>query len=96
MLDGASVLFEVFAVVRTESFTNWQKEQFYELSNLKSNGIIFKTNRVNNIVDLEAEDLLFGDILLIAMDKIMPADLLLIEVNEIKIDESSLTGESKP
>ena len=96
-LDGASVLFAVFVVVTVESFTNYQKEKkFYELNNLKNTGTFFKTIRNKNIVDLKAEDLLVGDIILISMGEIMPADLLLIEGNEIKIDESSLTGESKP
>ena len=66
------------------------------MNNLKSSGTFFKTVRGSNIVDLKAEELLVGDILLITMGEIMPADLLLIEGNEIKIDESSLTGESKP
>ena len=92
-LDGESVLFEVFSV---ESFTNWQKEQFNKLSNLKGSGSFFKTIRDNNTVDLTAEDLFVGDILLITMEEIMAADLLLIGGNEIKIDISSLTGESKP
>ena len=96
-LDGASVLFAVFVVVSVESFTNWQKEQkFYELNNLKNMGTAFKTIRDKNIVDLKAEDLLVGDVILISMGEVMPADLLLIEGNGIKIDESSLTGESKP
>ena len=96
-LDGASVLFAVFVVVSVESFTNWQKERkFYELNNLKNAGTVFKTIRNKNIVDLKAEDLLVGDIIIISMGEIMPADLLLIEGNELKIDESSLTGESKP
>ena len=95
-LDGASVLFAVFVVVSVESFTNWQKEKkFYELNNLKNTGTFFKTMREKNIVDLKAEDLLVGDVVLITMGEIMPADLLLIEGNGIKIDESSLTGESK-
>jgi len=58
--------------------------------------VIMNLYRNKNIVDLKAEDLLVGDIILISMGEIMPADLLLIEGNEIKIDESSLTGESKP
>ena len=96
-LDGASVLFAVFVVVTVESFTNWQKEKkFYDLNKLKNTGTFFKTIRDKNIVDLKADDLLVGDIVLISMGEIMPADLLLIEGNGIKIDESSLTGESKP
>ena len=63
---------------------------------MKNTGTFFKTIRDKNIVDLKADDLLVGDIVLISMGEIMPADLLLIEGNGIKIDESSLTGESKP
>ena len=96
-LDGASVLFAVFVVVSVESFTNWQKEKkFYKLKHLKNKGTVFKTIRDKNIVDLKAEELLVGDVVLITMGEVMPADLLLIEGNGIKIDESSLTGESKP
>ena len=95
-LDGASVLFAVFVVVTVESFTNWQKEKkFYDLNNLKNKETFFKTIRDKNIVNLKADDLLVGDIILISAGEIMPADLLLIEGNGIKIDESSLTGESK-
>ena len=95
-LDGASVLFAVFVVVSVESFTNYQKEKkFYELNNLKNAGTLFKTIRDKNIVDLKAEDLLVGDIILISGGETMPADCLLLEGNGIKIDESSLTGESK-
>ena len=54
-LDGESVLFAVFVVVNIEFFTNWQKEQFYELSNIKSSRTFFKAIRINNIVDLKAD-----------------------------------------
>ena len=95
-LDGASVLFAVFVVVSVESFTNWQKEKkFYELNNLKNAGTVFKTIRDKNIKDLKADDLLVGDIILISSGETIPADCLLLEGNGIKIDESSLTGESK-
>ena len=95
-LDGASVLFAVFVVVSVESFTNWQKERkFYELNNLKNAGTVFKTVRDKNIKDLKADALLVGDIIYITSGETMPADCLLLEGNGIKIDESSLTGESK-
>ena len=95
-LDGASVLFAVFVVVSVESFTNYQKEKkFYELNNLKNAGTVYKTIRGKIIKDLKAEELLVGDIILISGGETMPADCLLLEGNGIKIDESSLTGESK-
>ena len=95
-LDGASVLFAVFIVVLVESFTNWEKEKkFFELNNLKNTTISFKTIRNKAKVNIKSEDLLVGDIIFISLGEVIPADLLVIESNGIKIDESSLTGESK-
>jgi len=95
--DGASVLFAVFVVVSVESFTNWQKEKkFYELNNLKNTATFFKTIRNNQKVNVKSEDLLVGDVIYISLGDVIPADLLVIKSNGIKIDESSLTGESKP
>ena len=95
--DGASVLFAVFVVVSVESFTNWQKEKkFYELNNLKNTATYFKTIRNNQKVNVKSEDLLVGDVIYISLGDVIPADLLVIKSNGIKIDESSLTGESKP
>ena len=96
-LDGASVLFAVFVVVTVESFTNWQKEKkFFELNNLKNVTTYFKTLRNNIKQDIKSEDLLVGDIIFISMGESIPADLLVIESNGIKIDENTLTGESRP
>ena len=96
-LDGASVLFAVFVVVTVESFTNWQKEKkFFELNNLKKIANFFKVIRNKSKQDIKSEDLLVGDIIFISMGDTIPADLLLIESNKIKIDESNLTGESVP
>ena len=96
-LDGASVLFAVFVVVTVESFTNWQKEKkFYELNNLKNITTYFKTLRNNVKQNIKSEDLLVGDIIFISMGDTIPADLLIIESNGIKIDETNLTGESRP
>ena len=96
-LDGASVLFAVFVVVTVESFTNWQKEKkFFELNNLKNVATYYKTIRNKVKQDTKSEDLLVGDIIYISTGDSIPADLLLIESNGIKIDENALTGESRP
>ena len=96
-LDGASVLFAVFVVVLVESFTNWEKEKkFYELNNLKNIATFYKTLRNKKIENTKSEDLQVGDIIFISMGDTIPADLLVIESNNLKIDENSLTGESHP
>ena len=94
-VDGASVLFAVIVVVSVESFTNWQKEKkFFELNNLKNTTVFFKTIRKKDKVNINSEDLLVGDVICISLGDVIPADLLVLESNGLKIDESSLTGES--
>ena len=96
-LDGASVLFAVFVVVTVESFTNWQKEKkFYELNNLKNITTYYKVIRNKVKQNIKSDDLLVGDIIFFSMGDTIPADLLIIESNGIKIDETNLTGESRP
>ena len=52
--------------------------------------------RGNKIIDIPAEDLVVGDIVILEEGRTVPADLRLIKSFAIKADESSLTGESVP
>ncbi|MCC7552914.1 MAG: calcium-translocating P-type ATPase, PMCA-type [Methanobacteriaceae archaeon] len=52
--------------------------------------------REDELLEISGNELTIGDIVNIEEGDKVPADLLLIEVNELRIDESALTGESKP
>ena len=94
-IDGTSVFCAVFTVVFVESFTNWKKEKkFYELNSLRNSTTTFKVIRNGKKENLISDELLVGDIIFISTGDIIPADLLVIESSGMKIDESSLTGES--
>ena len=94
-IDGTSVFCAVFTVVFVESFTNWKKEKkFFELNSLRNSTTTFKVIRNGKKINLKSDELLVGDIIFISIGDIIPADLLTIESSGIKIDESSLTGES--
>ncbi len=47
-------------------------------------------------LELSAEDLVPGDIIVLNEGDRVPADGRLIEAKELKVDNSSLTGESEP
>lgn len=53
-------------------------------------------NRNGRTIKIKTEDLVVGDIVLLEAGDIVPADLRLIESKSLKIEESSLTGESLP
>ena len=52
--------------------------------------------REGQLVELKAEELVPGDIVILEEGRTIPADLRLIESINLKTDESSLTGESLP
>ncbi len=46
--------------------------------------------------DLSARDLVVGDICLLQLGDVVPADLRLLELNELTVDEATLSGEPYP
>lgn len=52
--------------------------------------------RDNKVIEIDAEDLVVGDVVLIEAGKQIPADLELLESADLQIDEKTLTGESVP
>lgn len=64
------------------------------LKNLSSPKAIVK--RDGKIIEINSEDLVLGDVVILETGRIIPADLRLIESINLKIDESTLTGESTP
>ena len=94
-LDGISIIIAVVVVVLVGSITNYQKEKkFHSLNDLEKKSA--KYNVIRNGVNQYAisEELLVGDLVKINYGEILPAAMILIEGNGLKIDESSLTGES--
>ncbi|HZI24836.1 MAG TPA: HAD-IC family P-type ATPase, partial [Chryseolinea sp.] len=53
-----------------------------------------KVRRDNHTADIPAADLVTGDVVLLEAGNIIPADVRFIETHSLKVDESSLTGES--
>ena len=53
-----------------------------------------KVLRDNKVHTINIEDLVVGDVVMLKIGDSVPADMILVDSNNLKVDESSLTGES--
>ncbi|KAM8814660.1 plasma membrane calcium-transporting ATPase 4 isoform 2-T3 [Rhynchonycteris naso] len=94
-IEGAAILFSVIIVVLVTAFNDWSKEkQFRGLQNRIEMEQKFSIIRNGHIIQLPVSEIVVGDIAQIKYGDLLPADGILIQGNDLKIDESSLTGES--
>nr|XP_033776998.1 plasma membrane calcium-transporting ATPase 3 isoform X3 [Geotrypetes seraphini] len=94
-IEGAAILLSVVCVVLVTAFNDWSKEkQFRGLQSRIEQEQRFCVIRNAQVIQIPVADLLVGDIAQIKYGDLLPADGVLIQGNDLKIDESSLTGES--
>ena len=93
LFEGGIILFIVFlnatlGVVQENKAEN-------ALESLKKQAEPFAmVVREGKTLNIRAEDIVVGDVVLLFTGNIIPADLRLIETHNFRVDESSLTGES--
>ena len=77
------------------AFNDWTKErQFRGLQSKIELDQKFNVVRENTVKQIPIKDIVVGDICQIKYGDLLPADGLVVQSNDLKIDESSLTGES--
>lgn len=89
----------IYGVVLVNAFMGFFQEDkaLKSLENLtKSITVQAHIIRDNNVMIVNAQELVPGDLVIIRSGEKVPADLRLIQVHDLKIDESALTGESVP
>ncbi|XP_042590158.1 plasma membrane calcium-transporting ATPase 3-like isoform X4 [Cyprinus carpio] len=94
-IEGAAILFSVIIVVLVTAFNDWSKEkQFRGLQSRIEQEQKFTVIRKGQVIQIPVSEIVVGDIAQIKYGDLLPADGILIQGNDLKIDESSLTGES--
>ncbi|XP_056311726.1 plasma membrane calcium-transporting ATPase 1a isoform X3 [Danio aesculapii] len=94
-IEGAAILLSVVCVVLVTAFNDWSKEkQFRGLQSRIEQEQKFTVVRGGQVIQIHVAEIVVGDIAQIKYGDLLPADGVLIQGNDLKIDESSLTGES--
>ncbi|KAI4475264.1 hypothetical protein M0802_015223 [Mischocyttarus mexicanus] len=94
-IEGLAILISVIVVVIVTAFNDYSKErQFRGLQNRIEGEHKFSVIRQGEVKQISVSDIVVGDICQIKYGDLLPADGILIQSNDLKVDESSLTGES--
>jgi len=94
-IEGVAIMMAVCIVVLVTAANDWSKERkFRGLQERISREQHVDALRDGEINPLNVADILVGDIVLVKYGDQVPADGLIIQCNDLKIDESSMTGES--
>ncbi|MPC18042.1 Plasma membrane calcium-transporting ATPase 3 [Portunus trituberculatus] len=94
-IEGVAILISVAVVVFVTAFNDYTKEkQFRGLQSRIEGEHKFSVIRGGEVQQIGVGDIVVGDICQIKYGDLLPTDGILLQSNDLKIDESSLTGES--
>ncbi|XP_066997288.2 plasma membrane calcium-transporting ATPase 2 isoform X4 [Anabrus simplex] len=94
-IEGLAILISVIVVVLVTAFNDYTKErQFRGLQSRIEGEHKFSVIRAGEVKQISVGDIVVGDICQVKYGDLLPADGILIQSNDLKVDESSLTGES--
>ncbi len=94
VLESAFIFFAVFLSAFFSAYLEWKgAKAVEELRRFSSLSAVVV--REGKEVEVKAEDVVVGDVIVLKDGMVVPADAVLIE-GSLKVDESSLTGESEP
>jgi Ca2+ transporting ATPase len=94
-IEGVAIFVAVFVVVFVTAFNDWRKErQFRGLQERIEKDNLSSVIRDGEVKQIHVKDLVVGDVCCIKYGDLIPADGVVIQSSDLKVDESSLTGES--
>ncbi|XP_035206395.1 plasma membrane calcium-transporting ATPase 1-like, partial [Stegodyphus dumicola] len=94
-IEGVAILVSVVIVVLVTAFNDYTKErQFRGLQNRIEHEHKFSVIRGGEVMQIPVSDIVVGDICQVKYGDLLPSDGIIIQSNDLKVDESSLTGES--
>ena len=92
--DGSAILLAVVIVLNVTAINDLQKDKQFRALNAVNNRRNIKVRRDGQMITVVTDDLVVGDIVQINAGDTVPADGIYISGNNMKMDESKLTGES--
>ncbi|XP_044480622.1 calcium-transporting ATPase 12, plasma membrane-type-like [Mangifera indica] len=92
--DGGSIIVAVILVVAVSAVSNFKQSRQFEALSDENNNIQVEVVRDGRRQCISILDILVGDVVPLKIGDQIPADGLFLEGHSLKVDESSMTGES--
>lgn len=94
-IDGFAIIVAVIIVALVTAVNDYQKEQqFRGLQNKIESEHKFTVVRHGEPIEVLNSEIVVGDLCQVKYGDLLPADGVVVQCNDLKVDESSLTGES--
>jgi Ca2+-transporting ATPase len=94
-VEGVAILAVILINALIGFVTEWRAVRSMEA--LRQLGSVYtKVRRAGRLIEVPAEELVPGDIVILEAGDVVTADLRLLEASRMQVDESLLTGESVP
>lgn len=95
-IEGVSIIFAVLIVILVNSINDYRKQQkFQRLSKANDDLKMVKVYRASTVpLSIPMDEVVVGDVIGVETGDILCADGILLQGFNVKVDESSLTGET--
>jgi len=95
-IDGLSITIAVVIITTVNTVNEKSKQDAFKDLMEAGEKTVSKVIRDGKTIDIDSYELVVGDIVMVEDGKKMPADMILIQCEEVHIDEQDMHGESKP
>jgi len=92
--DGGSIFLAVFIVISMSSISNFKQNKQFDKLSQASNDIQIDLVRSGRRLKVSIFDIVVGDVVCLKIGDQVPADGLFVDGHSLRVDESSMTGES--
>jgi len=92
--DGGSIIIAIILVVSVSALSNFKQSRQFDKISKKSSYIQVESLRDGRRQHVSIFDVVVGDIVFLKIGDQVPADGLFLDGHSLKVDESSMTGES--
>nr|KJB44882.1 hypothetical protein B456_007G277600 [Gossypium raimondii] len=92
--DGGSIIIAVFLVVAVSAVSNFKQNRQFEKLSKESRDIKVEVVRDGRRQFISVFEVVVGDVVCLKIGDQIPADGLFLDGHSLKVDESSMTGES--